>query len=204
MAFGLYRQYYMDKGDERHGLFRSLSEEFDLSSGIYPGSFVHITPSLYIPEMAYIDSDRRIGKFFEDAETAAYIQEHRTYADPPRILWQQTDYGTISALPEDHYAILFSFYAGFISQICKRYLRRHGLLLANNSHGDASLAIVDPDYELVGVVLRRGDDFRIKTHTLEPYISKKDGSAIDTEKVRERMIGERFSTPAYAYLFRKS
>lgn len=204
MAPGLYQQYYIDKEDERRGLFRLLSEEYDLSSGMYPGSFVHITPAFYIPEMVFIDNDRRIDRFFKDERTAAYIEEHKTYADPSRIHWQQTDYSMVTGLQEDHYDILFSFYAGFISQSCKRFLRRHGILLANNSHGDASLAIADPDYEPVGVVLRRGDDFRIKTHTLEPYITKQDSSAIDTERVRERMIGERFSAKAYAYLFRKN
>ena len=47
----LYGKYYVDKGDERTELFRPLKDTFSINKGIYPGSFTHITPSFFIPEM---------------------------------------------------------------------------------------------------------------------------------------------------------
>ena len=34
----------------------------------------------------------------------------------------------------------------------ERYLKVGGILAVNNSHGDAGLASIDPDYEFIGVI----------------------------------------------------
>jgi hypothetical protein len=49
--------------------------------------------------------------------------------------------------------------AGFVSKGCRRYLRVGGDLVANSSRGDASMAAVDPGYELVAVYRRRSGRF---------------------------------------------
>ena len=134
----------------------------------------------------------------------AYIEEYKEYEGPAKVAWCQSDYASAMGLPENHYEIMFSFYAGFISQDCKKYLKHRGILLANNSHGDASLALADMDYEALGVVLRNGDRFRIKCESFQEYLTKKDQSEIDVAKVTKRMVGEKFAKSAYAYLFRKT
>lgn len=199
----LYNRYFVLKHDERHGLFELVANRFTARSGIYPGSFVHITPAFYIPEMAFIDNDRRMGAFFRNEHTMRYIEAHAVYDEEPNVCFMQADYTAIDGIREDHYDLMFSFYAGFISQHCKRYLRTGGTLIANNSHGDASLAIADPDYELTGVVLRNGESFRLKTDTFSEYATKKDGSDIDVQKVRSRMVGEGFLKSGYAYIFKR-
>ena len=199
----LYKKYFIDKQDERRELFRILTKQFKVQSGIYPGSFVHITPAFYIPQMAFIDSDRRINIFFQDEETKQYIIENKIYEKIPEIFWAQADYTTITGLQENYYDMMFSFYAGFISQSCKNFLRPGGILIANNSHGDASLAIADSDYKLVGVILRNGDRYRMKVDNIDEYTKKKDDSPIDIEKVKHRMIGEKFVKYAYTYVFEK-
>lgn len=199
----LYDQYFIQKQDERRHLFQLVAEQFQVKSGIYPGSFVHITPAFYIPEMAFIDSDRRINKFFQDDATMAYIEENKEYDGPAKVSWSQSDYTSATGIQEGHFDIMFSFYAGFISQDCKKYLKHQGILMANNSHGDASLALADTDYEALGVVLRNGDRFRIKSEGFQDFITKKDKSEIDVAKVTKRMVGERFSKSAFAIIFRK-
>ena len=49
----LYHKHFVAKSDERLELFRLLARQFDVDKGIYPGSFVHVTPSFVIPEMVY-------------------------------------------------------------------------------------------------------------------------------------------------------
>jgi len=97
---------------------------------------------------------------------------------------------------------MFSFYSGFISQSCKKYLKDGGILICNNSHGDASIAYSDTDYALVSVIKRNVDNFRKTEKNLSEYFKKKDGNPIDKDKVIKRMVGENFTKKGYAYVFR--
>jgi len=198
----LYQQYFVDKQDERRELFSLLAGRLNVQAGIYPGSFVHITPAFYIPEMAFIDSDRRMNKFFQDELTHQYINKNKVYEGTPDIFWAQADYSTITGLPEKHYDIMFSFYAGFISQACKKFLRPGGVLISNNSHGDASLAIADTDYKPIGVIQKNDGEFSIQTENIEDYVNKKNGTPVDIDKVTQQMRGEKFMKDTYAYIFR--
>ncbi len=199
----LYDKYFIRKDDERQPLFQILSEKYEINSGIYPGSFVHITPSLYIPQMTYIDNDRRINKFFSDPKTIDYINRNKNYSNKPIVNWLQEDFTKPLEIKEKSFDIMFSFYAGFISQYCKSFLKENGLLITNNSHGDATLAITDKDFKCIGVVIRNGQKFRIKTDALNEFITKKNGTEIDIKKVKDKMIGEKFAKYAYAYVFQK-
>lgn len=200
----LYEKYFIDKTDERRNMFQQLNDIFKPDSGMYPGSFVHIAPSFYIPDMTYVDSDSRLNKFFADKTVMEFINKQKIYREEPKISWFQEDFSEQLPIEENRFDILFSFYAGFISQHCKKYLKKNGVLVCNNSHGDASIAYGDHDYSFMGVILRNGNDFRIVTDGLEHYFQKKDGSNIDTDKVLKRMIGEKFSKTGYAYIFRKT
>ena len=81
----------------------------------------------------------------------------------PAVLYiLHPDYSGKLQINENSFDIMFSFYAGFISQACKKYLRDDGILVCNNSHGDASIAYTDGDYSLISVVKRNGDSFSYK------------------------------------------
>jgi hypothetical protein len=200
----LYDQYFIQKGDERRHLFQILSSNYELRTGIYPGSFVHITPAFYIPEMMFIDSDKRINRFFSDANTLQYIDENKQYSSEPKVNWLQQDFTQDNPIQENYYDIMFSFYAGFISQHCKENIKSGGILVANNSHGDATLAIADPEYICIGVIQRNDQKFRLQTNDLEAYLTKKNGAELDIEKVKAKMIGEKFRQSAFAYVFQKT
>ena len=199
----LYQKYYIDKGDERRGLFKALTAQFEIHRGIYPGSFVHITPSFSIREMMYIDSDKRVHRFFHSKSAKEYVEENKEYGGPARFTGLQADFTGDIDVPPGYYDTLFSFYSGFVSQACKKYLKGKGILIANNSHGDASIAFTDPDYELIGAIHPKGSRFSITDKDLDQYFRKRDGSPIDVEKVLKTMTGEKFTKTAYAYIFRK-
>ncbi len=200
----LYERYFIDKGDERRELFSMLAERYGIKSAIYPGSFVHITPAFYIPETAYVDSDRRMKRFFTSIDTHAYIDDQKQYSAPVQLRWSQEDYRVIDQSYRSYYDAMFSFYAGSISQVCRAYLRDGGLLVANNSHGDASLAIADPSYRPIGIILRNDSRFRIRDEDFDEYLVKKDGSDIDPLEVRAKGVGVAFKKSAFAYLFLKA
>lgn len=200
----LYKQYFIDKNDERLELFRILKSRFNVKNGIYPGSFVHITPSIFIPEMVYVDNDKRIDKFYSDKHIKKYIESIKEYDEEVKITGFQLDYNKELPVKENYYEIMFSFYSGFILQSCKKYLKKDGILVCNNSHGDSSVAILDNDYKFIGVVERDGNNFNISDKDLDLYFAKKDGSIIDREKVLENMKGEKFTKECYAYIFIKN
>lgn len=201
-APSLYDKYFIKKDDERLMLFEKLQDKYNLQSGIYPGSFVHISPSFYLPQMCYIDSDRRINSFFSQKTLLPYVESRKNYSEAPHIHYFQADYRTELPLATGYFDVLFSFYAGFISRDCKQYLKKGGILVCNNSHGDASLAYTEPDYKLIAVIKRKGNYFNLSENKLDNYFQKKDASPIDKKKVLEKMRGESFSKTAFAYVFR--
>lgn len=198
----LYKKYFIDKNDERKDMFEKIYKLYTPQKGIYPGSFVHITPSFYIQNMTYIDSDKRINKFFGNEDLISYIEKNKSYSTETIIQYHQSDFNSKNQINEKDFDIMFSFYAGFISRSCKKYLKEGGILVCNNSHGDSSLAAIDNDYTLVGVIKRNRDNFKISQDNLSEYFIKKDGTEIDKEKVLKSMIGENFTKKAYCYIFR--
>jgi hypothetical protein len=139
----LYKKYYVDRDDERLDLFVILAERFNIKSALYPGSFVHITPSIVFPKVVYVDADKRAKSFFNDAAVVDFISKRKIYEDKPIICFHHKDYTEDIGEPIDSFDLLISQYAGFVSQHCKRYLKVSGLLLVNNSHGDASMSSID-------------------------------------------------------------
>jgi hypothetical protein len=200
----LYKKYYVDKHGERKMLFAKIVELYNPQKGIYPGSFVHITPSFFIKEMTYIDNDKRIPGFFKDAEVLSFISKNKIYFDTPAVIWFKADFENKLPLTKNYYDIMFSFYSGFVSQSCKKYLKEDGILVCNNSHGDASIAFLDEEYILTGVIKRNGMRFTITDKNLHTYFRKKDGSNINKAKVLEKMRGENFTKKEYAYVFKLS
>ena len=153
----LYHKYHLDKEHTSIGLFRKLEEVFNIDRVLYPGSHVHITPSLVFPNVVYADSFRNTYKFFEDVETKKYINQNKEYAEGSSFYFFQQDYNKPFAGLNDDFDLIISQYAGFVGQATKRYLKKRGLLVCNNSYGDASMASIDTDYKLVGVYRKKSD-----------------------------------------------
>ncbi len=199
----LYKQFFIDKADERLDLFRKLAERYEIKSALYPGSFVHIAPSFLIPEVVYVDSDRRIPRFFSDDQLTDYIRSRAEYSEPPQIRFHHQSYEEDTGEPLDAFDLLISQYAGFISAACKQHLKPGGILLANDSHGDAAMANIDPDFQLIAVVKRRSDRFTLTESSLDEYMVTARPVQITPELLRKRGRGFAYTKPAWAYLFRR-
>ena len=199
----LYLDYISSRGAGM-SVFRALVNKYQIQSGIYPGSYVHITPSLFISEMYYIDSDKKANAFFKNHdEIKAYLEANKSYPDDLVFKFEASDFTKPLMAEKCHYDLMISLYSGFISYYCKAYLRRNGLLLANDSHGDATLAYHDPDYDFIGVVLENENEVEILQDKLDVYFKMKSGKAIDLEKVKDKMKGPNYKEKVEYYLFRK-
>ncbi len=199
----IYKKYFVDKGDERLGLFRLLAEKFDIKSGLYPGSFVHITPSLVIPLMVYVDMDKRCEPFFNNDKTREFVDKNKEYEKSATYRFHKADFSGGFEEKKSSFDILISLYAGFISKFCGEYLKKGGILVANNSHGDAPLAYLDERFEFIGVVLRNGNRFRYSEEALDSYFIPKGNKMIDEKTIEKTMKGPAYSKDAYVYVFRK-
>lgn len=138
----MHRDYERARGD-LVGLFTALAADFDITRVLYPGSYIHLAPSFVFSSVTYVDTDKRAEKFFSDRSSiAALVEQRKRYDGPAELTFHHADYRTDLEAPEQGFDLLVSLYAGFVSQACKRYLRPSGWLVANNSHGDASMASI--------------------------------------------------------------
>jgi hypothetical protein len=197
-----YKKYFADRSFERKDLLQQLVEKYTIESALYPGSYTHVTLSFYIPHVVYVDSDPKAKKIFNDIESVQrFVDQHKTYAEDAIIEW----YGQSYAKPiptKKKVDFLFSQYAGPISQDCKQYLKKGGILVANNSHADAGLAFLDPDYELVAVAQNHADKVRISEKNLEEYfIPKKEKMTLAQLRAHGKGLG--YTKTASNYIFYK-
>ena len=104
---------------------------------------------------------------------------------------------------KDSSDLLISLYAGFISKYCKDLLKKNGVLLANNSHGDASMAQLDNDFKFFGVVNYQNKKYYLKTDNLDKYFIPKKNITVTKELLDKTNSGVCYKKPANYYLFRK-
>ncbi len=204
LAPALYKRFYVDKVYECVDLYRKVAETFEVKRALYAGSFVHIAPSFVIPEVVYVDSDKRCPKFFADPAVLAYAKSRKEYGTDTKIRFHAGSYTQEFDEPKDSFDLLISQYAGFVAKACKQYLRIGGVLLANNSHGDAGLAKLDPDFEFVGVVNHRNDCYTIKTTDLEAYFVPKRQVEITAAYLEQLGRGLGYQKTASFYLFKRA
>jgi SAM-dependent methyltransferase len=158
--------------------------------------------------MVYVDSDNRAARFFAGGAAQMVIARAKTYDAGQHVEFHHQDYQKPIALDQASVDLLISQWAGFVSEACKRYLRPDGILVANNSHADAGLAGTDGDYELVGVIRKRGERYRLSTDDLEAYLVPKSADVPSKpselrEYLKNRRRGVAYRKRASHYVFRK-
>lgn len=200
----LYRKDYLDKQFERTELFIQIKEKYKIKNALYPGSYVHITPSFVIPYVVYVDSDKNARKFFNDAEAVAqFIEKNKKYQEDASFRYIHSDYSEPLDLPEKSFDLLISQWAGPVSQLCKKYLKRGGILLANNSHADSGIAYLDSNYELVASVRFNNGKSSISEKKLETYFISKSDMYITLESLLQSGRGIAYKKTSDSYIFRK-
>jgi len=191
-------QAYTNKIGNRKALYKVVADEYKIKTAIYPGSHIDITPSLVIPKVFYIDNFRGAIKFFKDLDSIKeFLERNKEYQDSCEIKFLAQDYN--KALEIEKVDLIISQFAGFVGQAAKNNLKVGGILLSNDSHGDASLANLDEDFQFIGVV----DNNKIKNKNLEKYFKLPKEKSINLKKVKEEMKGLKYKLRAQNYLFRK-
>jgi hypothetical protein len=191
-------QDYINKIGNRKELYKTVAAEYDIKTAIYPGSHIDIAPSMVIAKVIYIDNFKGAIKFFKHMDSIKeYIEENKEYSEPTEINFLGQDYN--QPLEIEKVDLIISQYAGFVGQAAKDSLKIGGILLCNDSHGDASLAKHDQDYKLIAVV----ENNKIKKDNLEKYFKLAKGKPVDIKQVKEKMKGPKYEVMAENYLFSK-
>jgi hypothetical protein len=199
----LYKKHYINKDNERLDLFIRLSERYEIRNVLYPGSFVHITPSLVFPRVVYVDSYKKAADFFEDQSVYDYIEKNKLYRDEVQVTFHKADYAKDFGERQDSFDLLISQSAGFISLACKKYLKINGLLLVNNSHGDASMASIDNNYKLIASCHRRRGTYAISEKALSTYFIPKSNIVVTRAYLERIQRGIGYTKTASGYVFRR-
>lgn len=190
---------YRDKIGNRTELYRIVVKRYGVTSALYPESHIDIAPSLVIQKVIYVDSFKGAINFFKNIELIKeYIVQNKEYEEPCDMGFIGQDYTEeLNLAPVD---LIISQFAGFVGQATKKYLNTGGILLCNDSHGDATLSRFDDDFEFIGVI---GKNNRIIDTKLDDYFVLPRSKNVDLVKVKEKMKGPKYKLTAENYLFRK-
>jgi SAM-dependent methyltransferase len=191
----VYQEYVVAPGLARTALLAELRARCaGEATVLYPGAFLHVTPSFFFEHVVYVDRSDFSRDFFARAQAVVcLVNQHKRYRQAPFIRFVQQDFTTELPIREQAFDVLLALYAGGIARACARYLKPGGLLLTNDHHGDARDAARIPDFELQAAIEERRGKIRFDEEALERY-----GLAGGSTRPRHR--GE---PRADYYLFRK-
>jgi hypothetical protein len=197
-----YKEYYRN-GDRRE-IFKLLVDRYGIQNALYPGSYIHIAPSFYIPETVYIDSNEKARKFFDDRNIVEFISKHSHYKKFPLVRYYNYNYNLDFGEKSENFDLLISLYAGFVSQACKKYIKKDGILLVNNTHGDASMAYIDEEYEFIARIYRSNNRYRLTNKNLDKYfIPKNPKLELTKDYMRRIKRGVGYTKTSIAYVFKR-
>jgi len=190
---------YKNKIGNRKELYRAIAKKYEIGSALYPGSHIDIAPSFFIPKVIYVDNFKGAINFFKNMELIKkYIVKNKEYKKPCDIVFVGQNYTReLNIEPVD---LIISQYAGFVGQATKKYLKVGGILLCNDSHGDATLSRFDDDFEFIGVI---GKNNIIMNTNLDDYFVLPRSKIVDLAKIKEKMKGPKYKLTVENYLFRK-
>ena len=198
-----WRSYCHSIGD-RSSLFAAVADGWGVRSALYLGSYLDLAPSTAIASVTYVDVDKRAAAFFAYRELLeSELEGHRRPGAGEWIEFVHQDYTEPLPLQDGSFELMISLFTTPGWQHCKRYIKPTGLLLANASHGEASLAALDPDLQLVAAVLESDSSYTLTTANLDTYLVPKQAHHANTEHIRASGKGIKYTKDAFAYLFQR-
>ena len=201
----LYRKHYTEVQFERAGLFHLLQQVYGGSQVLYPGCFVHLTPSFYFPHVIYVDQHPEAQSFFSDLEAVSQlIERNKHYRRSAYFRFIAQDFTAPLPIPLASFDLLISLFAGGIARACKVYLKPGGLLITNNHSQDSQDAATDTDFILISVIRFQRDNYRLfKGDPTSLLLSCKANNRIP-RYLRQGNQGLEYSENEVYFLFRKS
>ena len=132
--------YLRDYRETRHshdhdllGVFRAARRLIGAPDTVYPGSYVHLSPSLVFPRVCYVDSVKGFGVAMQSDDLIAWLDAHKEYAEPAAVWAVETAYDRIPSTLFARFGLMVSLNAGAVSQECKHLLTPGAHLLVTTA-----------------------------------------------------------------------
>ncbi|MGB9374403.1 MAG: hypothetical protein WCA82_09610 [Jiangellales bacterium] len=192
---------YRESIGDRSGLFAAVADHVPVERARYPGSYVDLSPSTALRSVTYVDTDARAARFFADPDLVQDELAGRTRPGAGQdVRFVAADYTQPLDVADGGVDLLISLFAGPVSDHTRRYLRPGGWLLTNSSHGDASLAALDPTLHLIAVAHHRDAHYRLTTDRLQEYLVPRRPETANADRIRASGCGIAYTRTAFAYL----
>ncbi|MBZ4399483.1 class I SAM-dependent methyltransferase [Myxococcus faecalis] len=168
----IYQGFVVDHQLERAGLFEVLRERYvAVDTVLYPGCFVHITPSFFFQHVVYVDRNDLAQGFFANKDgVLRKISSRQQYAQKAYVRFVAQDFTQPIPILDESFDLVLSLYAGGIARACGKYLKVGGLLVTNDHHGDAADAAAEENLALVAVVKELRGKFTFSDQELDTYL----------------------------------
>ena len=187
---------------------KKIREMFDIKKVLYPGSWIHLTPSLVFPFVVYVDFFSKMESMFNDPELLYYINSNSETRKKPIIKFHKIDYRNEIPEQKESFDLLISLSGGFVSKYCSSYLKKNGILFVNNEHYDAIQAFVEKNFLLIGV-FKSNKILIQQPELIQEYFVTKKNEVFTSEMVKENSKRSpskakyKLKKVAHYYLFKK-
>jgi hypothetical protein len=176
-TINLYLKQYVNIEFERTGLFETVKKRYGCREVLYPGSSVHLTPSLIFSHVVYVDNNAAAAEFFADEQNIQiYVKKNKRYKQSAYIRFIPQDYTTPLPLRERSFDLLIALYADGVAQACKKHLKVGGILLTNNHQNEIARVVHDPDFRLRSVIQYRGRQYQFFDDVDDFVVTSRQGA----------------------------
>ncbi|CAK9083075.1 Uncharacterized protein (Fragment) [Durusdinium trenchii] len=188
-------------------LFKEVQKIAKAKCVLYPGSHWHLQASLVFPNVTYIDYNKAVAPFFQDAAVQNWISENKNYGGSAKMQFYHTDLDHLKL--SGGYDLLISMSAGIVSKPCARFLRIGGHFLVSDAHFDARTVALDKRFSLVGVYDMTREKLVTSKDQLNLCFMTTTGQKISAEQVeisKKKPKGSRgfkLKREDWFYLFRR-
>ncbi|RNA04244.1 hypothetical protein BpHYR1_050306 [Brachionus plicatilis] len=151
MAQSLYQITTLFRLNDWHlPIFRAVQEFTEAKRVLYPGSYKHISPSLFLPNVTYNDFDIKMKQFFDDEEVLKWVENNKFYKEEAKIKFINQDFNQIFE-ELNSFDLMISSCAGIVSKECSKYLKVGGYFLVSDAHSDARATFLMPEFSFEAV-----------------------------------------------------
>jgi len=183
-ALEKYLSHYKGIDDPHLRILRLIKKKYFAERVLYPGCWIHLTPSLVFPHVVYVDFFSKMESMFSDQELLEYIGTNSVVYGESIIKVHQTDYKDGIDEKKGSFDLLISLSSGFVSQYCQSYLKTNGILFVNNEHYDAIKAYVNEKFKPIGIFTSNGKLIQ-QNKAIQEYFLTKKNQIITSEMVIE-------------------
>jgi hypothetical protein len=199
----IYSKHYSELQFERSKLFEAIVKNYNCTDVLYPGSFVHITPSYCFPHVVYVDQSPIAKDSFDATGTVlAHVNRNKQYKRSAYLQFLHQDFLRELPLAEGGFDLLLSLFTGGVAAACKKYLKIGGILVTNNFHNDAGAAAEDPEFELTSALRYRNKQY---APVERPYqvLMKKKLNAQSRKYIKQSATGIEYIEEETYFIFKR-